>query len=518
MDELTDLRVKLLSDFFLFTRFFFKERTGRDFIVSRPASNKSHFIEIADEFTKVFTLKTNSLALNCPPGWSKTEMCKSFVCWSLAHYPDSRFLYISYSHDLAAAHTYSIRETISLPMYRRLFGVEIKRDSSAKDFFQTNSGGAVAAFGSTGAITGRDAGLPGLDRFSGAAILDDITKPDEVHSDIIRDKVKRNYEETILMRLRSSNVPIILIGQRLHEDDIFGYLAQGNDGRDWKRVIIKALDDAGNARYPEVLPRSQLLIKREKQPYVFASQYQQDPIPAGGALFKEDYFPLLDSTPEILGTFVTADTAETEKEWNDKTVFSFWGLYKIKIKNVDVPDLFGLHWLDCREINIEPKDLEDEFLDFWASCMRYKIKPQLAIIEKKSTGVTLISVLKRVQGIKVLGIERTVKSGSKTQRFIDMQQYIANKQISLPLDAKHTKMCIDHMMHITANGTHRFDDIADTCYDAIRAAFIDKIIVAKIDTNKNYDDIATNMMQGQHHLNNLRNKAYGSSSLSRPIR
>lgn len=511
MDDLHQLRVDLLSDFFLFNRFIFKERTGRDFIISRPMSNESHFLTICRELENVFHGKTHRLLINCPPGWSKSELIKNFICWATGWYSDACHLYISYSHELAASHTHAIKQTMMLPIYRKLFDVGINRESSAKDFFKTTAGGAVAAFGSSGAITGRDAGLPGLDRYSGGVFVDDIHKPDEVHSEVIREKVKRNYIETIEPRCRGHNVPIVIIGQRLHQDDLFTYLMNGEDGHAWKQVIIKGLDETGNARYPEVMPRETLITMKQYKPYVFASQYQQDPIPAGGGLYKAEYFPMLDDCPEILATFITADTSETDKEWNDKTVFSFWGIYQIKHKNVKVDDLFALHWLDCRQLQIEPKDLESEFLDFWSSCMTFKVKPQCAIIEKKSTGVTLVSVLKNTQGLKVIGIDRTVKSGSKTQRFIDMQQYIAAKQVSLPSLAKHTKMCLDHMTDITANNTHKFDDVADTCYDAVNAAFIDKIIVHQVTAKVDYNQMAATMMQGQHHLDFLRKKAHGSS-------
>lgn len=510
MEDLQNLRVDLLSSFFLFNRFIFKERTGREFIISRPVSNESHFLEISRALEDVFYGRTQFLAINCPPGWSKSELIKNFICWTTAWYPDSCHLYISYSHDLAASHTQIIKQTIMLPIYRKLFEIGISRETSAKDFFKTTEGGAVAAFGSSGAITGRDAGLPGMDRYSGAVFIDDFHKPDEIHSDIIREKTKRNLIETVEPRCRGNKVPIVVIGQRLHQDDIFSYLLRGEDGNQWTHLNIKALDDAGNARYPEVLPREKLLTMKKYKPYVFASQYQQEPIPAGGGLYHENYFPLFDEMPDILVTFITVDTAETEKEWNDKTVFSFWGLYQVKIKNEVVPGLYALHWLNCWELNLEPKDIEPEFLDFWASCMTFKVKPQCAIIEKKSTGVTLISVLSRTQGIKVIGIDRTVKSGSKTQRFIDMQQYIAAKQVSLPIAAKHTKLCIDHMTSITANNTHRFDDIADTCYDAVNAAFIDKIIIHQVEAKTDYNALAANMTQGQRHLNFLRTRAHGS--------
>jgi len=510
MDDLQALRVELLSSFFFFNRFIFKARTGRDFIISQPKSNISHFIEMCQALEDVFFGRLTHLLINCPPGWSKSEIIKNFICWAKAWYPDSNELYISFAHELASAHTHIIKQTMMLPIYRKLFGVEINRESSAKDFFKTTAGGAVAAFGSSGPVTGRDAGLPGLPRYSGGVFVDDIHKPDEVHSDVIREKVKRNFIETIEPRCRGHNVPIVVIGQRLHQDDIFTYLLNGEDGNKWHHINIKALDDAGNARYPEVLSKEKLLTMQKFKPYVFASQYQQNPIPAGGGLYKNEDFPLLEKSPDIIATFITADTSETDKEWNDKTVFSFWGLHQIKFKNAAVENLYCLHWLDCLQLQIEPKDLEAEFIDFWSQCMTYPIKPQCAIIEKKSTGVTLVSVLKNVQGLKVIGIDRTRKSGSKTDRFIDMQQYIAAKQVSLPANGRHTKMCLEHMTDITANNTHRFDDIADTCYDAVNAAFIDKIIIHQLADKVDYNLLASDMMQKQKNLDFLRRKAYGN--------
>src|SRR5690606_18544654 len=147
-------------------------------------------------------------------------------------------------------------------------------------------GGSIKAFGAAGAITGQDAGLPNLDRFSGALIIDDAHKPDEVHSDTIREKVIQNYKETIVQRRRGVNVPMIFIGQRLHEQDLPAFLMSGDDEFIWDKCILKAIDDAGNALFPEINTKEYLLEKQLKSPYVYASQFQQDPIPAGGALFK----------------------------------------------------------------------------------------------------------------------------------------------------------------------------------------------------------------------------------------
>jgi predicted phage terminase large subunit-like protein len=474
-DQQAELRRELLSSFITFTKVFYKVRTGREFVISQPASRESHYITIAKELTKVFKLETRDLLINVPPGFGKSTLVTSFVAWAMAHYPDSNFLYISYSSEIATKHTYTIKQIMQLPLYKALFCVHLAGDSSAKDNFKTTLGGSVIAFGSAGSITGQDAGLPFLDRFSGAVIMDDMHKPDEVHSDVTREKVITNYEETILQRARGENVPKIFIGQRLREEDLPDYLKHGKDGNNWMSVILQAMDHAGNPLAPNLMSKEALLKKQKFQPYVYAAQYQQDPQPAGGGIFQKDWFICLPEEPKMLATFIVCDSAETNKTYNDATVFSFFGIYKIEVRNVDT-DLYGLHWIDCHELWVEPKDLEDEFLQFWASCMRHPVKPQIAAIEKKSTGVTLLSTLKKTQGLRLIEIERSRDAGNKTTRFLAAQPFVSARRVTLPANAKHTAHCIEHMRKITANETHRYDDIADTLADGIQLALIDKVI------------------------------------------
>ncbi len=505
-NDLDQLRENLCSDFLLFTRIFFKITTGREFYISQPSGRESHFITVARELTLCAQLKTTSLLINMPPGYAKSTLLSYWTAWTLGMYPDSQFLYISYGHELASKHTEMIKRIISCKEYKDVFGVQIRSDSKAKDHFRTTCGGSIKAFGSSGGIVGHDGGLPNEDRFSGAVILDDMHKIDEAHSTTIRQKVIENYRETILQRPRSPNVPIIFLGQRVHEDDIVNYMLSGNDERKWKTVILKAIDDAGNALYPEVNSLAQLRDKEEKNPYVFASQFMQNPIPAGGSLFKPEWFTILDEEPEISMTFITADTAETNKSYNDATVFSFWGVYEIVTMGRLTGEL-GLHWLDCQEIRVEPKDLKDAFLDFWQDCMRYKIPPLMAAIEKKSTGTTLVSVLQELRGMQIRNIERNRASGSKTQRFLEIQPYVASHRISFNYDAKHKHMCIDHMSKITANDSHRHDDVIDTLADAIKIALIDKTLTVntKQDTIK-----AATILQRQKSTLKARGTLYGN--------
>jgi len=507
VNDLDQLRMDLCSDFLLFTRVFFKIITGREFYISKPAGRESHFITVARELTLCYELKTTSLIINMPPGYAKSTLLVYWTAWTMAMHPDGQYLYISYGHELASKHTEMVKRIISCKEYKELFGVQIRSDSKAKDHFRTNSGGSVKAFGSSGGIVGHDGGLPNESRFTGAVLLDDLHKIDEAHSQTIRQKVIENYRETILQRPRAPNVPVIFIGQRVHESDIVDYMLSGQDERKWKTVILKAIDDAGNALYPEVNSIEQLREKQEKNPYVFAAQFMQNPVPAGGSLFKPEWFTILDFEPEILMTFITADTSETSKTYNDATALSFWGIYEIESMGRKT-GVYGLHWLDAQELFVEPKDLKDAFLDFWTDCMRHKKPPTLAAIEKKSTGVTLISMLSELRGIQIRNIERNRGSGSKTQRFLEIQPYIAEKRLSFTAGARHLRNCIDHMSSITANDAHRRDDLADTCADAIKIALIDKVLIHANVNQTDYNQIAYSLNSTKNRVERMRNKAY----------
>lgn len=501
----SELRGSLLR----FTKYFYPLLTARDFIIGSPAGREPHQITIARALTRAarLELETQRLIINVSPGSGKSTLVSMWVAWTMATYPDSRFLYISYSKTLASKHTESIKRIIQLPHYKYLFDVSIRHDSKAREFFQTTAGGSVAAVGSAGTVTGLDAGLPGLDRFTGALIIDDPIKPDEAASDVVRVSVTENYRETIQQRARGHNVPFIFIGQRLHEDDLAAYLIDGKDGYKWEQIILKSLDDAGNAMYPEVNSLDYLRKKQQYDPYVFASQYQQNPIPAGGALFKPEWFVLLDEEPKMMATFITADTAETSKSYNDATVFSFWGVYEIESYGRKTGE-YGLHWLDCLETRIEPKDLKDTFLDFWAECMRHSSPPKLIAIEKKSTGGTLLSLIDDIRAVQLRDIPRTRESGNKTKRFLEAQPYIAERRLSFTNGARHVKLCIDHMAKITANETHRWDDIADTCADAVKFALIDKIIVHSTNSSTDYNQLAKNLTVDHNRIDKLRKAAY----------
>ncbi len=133
----------------------------------------------------------------------------------------------------------------------------------------------------------------------------------------------------------------------------------------------------------------------------------------------------------------------------------------------------------------------------------------MAAIEKKSTGVTLVSTLQDMRGLEIREVKRTKASGSKTERYLEMQPIIAAKLVSFTEGARHRDMCINHMIKITANNSHKHDDLCDSCYDAIKIALIDKTLLIR-DLNKtDYNSIAKNLSLVHNKVNRSRLKAYG---------
>jgi hypothetical protein len=467
--DLLDIKYELAGSLLNFTQTFYRLRCHRLFELSEPIGRESHYITIARALTKVIDGEISRLIINVPPRFGKTELLIHFVAWAMAIHPDSNFLYVSYNLDLAMKQTSTIKNIIEMKQYKDIFGVKLSQDTRSKANFETIQGGSVYAAGAGGTITGRGAGVRGVTgRFSGAIIIDDIHKPDEATSDNIRESVTEWYYNTMVSRTNNAQTPIIFIGQRVHEADLAGhFIEQGG----WHVVSLPAIDESGNVLHPDLKSKEDLLELEKRNPYVFASQYQQNPQPAGGGIFKPEWFYIMDEEPKILATFITADTAETAKTHNDASVFSFWGLYEIENTKE-----YALHWIDCREIRVEPKDLEEEFLDFYRKCCQHDIQPRLAVIEKKSTGVTLASTIGKLRALTVKALDHNISSGSKTQRFLNMQPYVAGKLISFSKDARHKDNCIEHMRKITANDSHAFDDIADTCQMAIEIGLMQKLV------------------------------------------
>lgn len=321
-----------LSGLLRFTRFFFRERYKRKFAVGK------HHKVIADALDKVLRGEVKRLMINIAPRYSKTELAvKNFIAMGLALNPRSRFIHLSYSDDLARDNSTEVQAIMLEPMYQRLFCTQPTSNSSKK--WSTPEGGGLYAVSSAGQVTGFGAGIVDntddedateIDNaiefigksqgFGGAIIIDDPIKPDDALSATIRNKVNNKFDTTIRNRVNSRNTPIVIIMQRLHEDDLCGHLLKA-EGDEWTVVSLPCItrdEKTGEeeALWPFKHTLKELRALRAKNPFVFDTQYLQDPKPQGGLMYPNG-FKTYDIVPYHPHTIrkIYIDTADTGSDY-----------------------------------------------------------------------------------------------------------------------------------------------------------------------------------------------------------
>jgi len=303
------VKIEARADLYFFARYMFKSMRGYRWL------HNWHHREICDALMRVYRGECKRLIINVPPRYSKTELAVvNFIAWALGLAPDAEFIHVSYAAALAVNNAGNTKRLVEHEAYRRIFPeLQLRRDSKAKGEWRTTAGGVVYAQGEGGTITGFGAGKlrPG---FGGAIIIDDIHKADEARSDKIREGVIEWFKNTLESRVNSPDTPIIVIGQRLHERDLPGWLLGGGNGEKWELVKLSAIQPNHKALWPEKHDIAMLSRMKEKKPYEFAGQYDQDPSPRDGGLFKREWFPIADAAPAG-GTIVRKwDLAATEEK------------------------------------------------------------------------------------------------------------------------------------------------------------------------------------------------------------
>ncbi len=257
-----------------------------------------HHKVIFDALTDVFEGRTKRLILNLPPRYSKTHSVFAFVTWALGKAPDSEFIFVSYSDRLATTNSWQARELVKHEVYNRIFPtVVLDEQAGARDEWRTTAGGCVYACGTGGSLTGRGAGKM-REGFHGCVIADDLHKADEARSDVMRKGVLEWFQSTLQSRVNSPETPIIIVGQRLAEDDICGWLLNGGNGEKWTHVNMPAIREDGTALWPEKHTIEDLRRMEQASPYHFASQYMQRPAPLEGGIFKPGSLVVVDGAGE----------------------------------------------------------------------------------------------------------------------------------------------------------------------------------------------------------------------------
>tara|TARA_R110000824_G_C15222446_1_gene677678 strand:+ start:562 stop:1938 length:1377 start_codon:yes stop_codon:yes gene_type:complete len=445
-EQVAENRTDLLS----FTKTMFKARKGFDLI------DNWHQEAICKALERVVIGQCNRLIINIPPRAGKTEIAViNFIAWCMGNWPDSEFIHPSYSSRLATNNTFNVRSVMQHETFTEIFGAPIFRhDSNAKNEFRTEQGGIVYATGADGTITGYGAGKM-RDSFGGAIVIDDPHKAGEASSDTRRQNVIDWFSTTIESRKNRPDTPIIIIMQRLHENDLSGFLLGGGNGEKWDHLDIDSEQD-GVSFWERQFPWAELKRMEKANPYRYAGQYRQKPAPIGGGIFKDNWWNFYDAIPQLKYRFLVADTAQKVKTQNDYSVMQCWG--ETEMGQAILLDQVRGKW--------EAPELLEQARAFWNKHKQSHSSPLRSFdIEDKSSGTGLIQTLKR-EGVPVIGIQRSI---DKISRAMDIAPSIASGNVLLPRNAVYLS---DYMLEFSQfpNGTH--DDQVDPTMDAIKKILI----------------------------------------------
>lgn len=225
-------------------------------------------------------------------------------------------------------------------------------------------------------------GIRGNTTFSGALVLDDANKPADIQSEVMREKVRKYYDETLLSRLNDSNVPIFNIQQRLHLEDLSGYLLEQYK---FDSIVKPLLEPDGTCNIA-----SQYTPERIKEisfnDTMFQAQYQQSPVAEKGNIIQRDWWVMYDADHTAIDgkLIITADTAYKKTKTADYSCFQVWELLR---KEMRLRDMIVGKW--------EFPELLEKAIQIWRKWTDDSLINPAAFmyIEDKASGISLEQTL-----------------------------------------------------------------------------------------------------------------------------
>ena len=441
-------------------------------IENRPFIVEPIHPELFETFDEIYNLKKQRLNINLPPRSAKTTLSIYFLVYSITKNPKCNFIYTSYSQSLLNTISLQVRDILEHPLYKEMYpqkiyveDEEIKpADEFWADYLYKLTGkntysskkiityaGGTCLFASIGAqITGMGCGIRNSNTFSGALILDDANKPADIRSEVMREKVLRYFEETLLSRLNNPYVPIINIQQRLHKEDLSGLLFEKYNYEIIKRPL---LDENGKCLIPTQYSEERIK-ELQINNYMFSAQYQQEPIILGGAVIKREWFKYYDvSTKYRYNKIVIAgDTAMTVKEHSDYTCLLVGG----------ITEQNKLHILQMVHKKVEYPELKQETINLYNAWQLGKNETNASALylEDKASGIQLIQDLRK-SCLPVIPIEVTK---DKLARVEEVLEYIASGNVLLPCNEYYgdNPDFLKECEAFTRDLTQTHDDIVDT--------------------------------------------------------
>lgn len=436
----------------------------------------------------------NRLLINVPPGTMKSLIANVFWPaweWGPKNMPWMRYVCAAHKiENLSARDSRRMRELILSDWYQERWGdrVSLAKDQNEKlNFMNTAKGFRIAT-----AITSLT-GIRG-DR----VIIDDPHSVDSAGSEVQREAEVTTFLEAIPTRLNNPiKSAIVVIMQRLHEDDISGVILDKQLGYDHIMLPMRydpmramptrlgyedPRSEDGELLFPERFPLS--IVERDENslgPYAVAGQFQQEPQPRGGGVIKREYWQLWEreSYPPFEYLMASLDTAYTTKSENDYSALTIWGIFSggeqtaVATRQIskdgdlvsmvrrtyteEHPKIMMVHaWQERLELHDLVKKVAE-------SCRKWKVDK--LVIENKAAGHSVAQEIRRLYGHEDWGVQLLDPKGTdKLARLYAVQHLFAEGMIYAP-DYSWADMVIQQCA-VFPKGKH--DDLVDTVSMAVR--------------------------------------------------
>jgi predicted phage terminase large subunit-like protein len=434
--------------------------TQKAFYTLSPNSSFSmnyHIEAIAYHLELVRLGKIKRLIINVAPRSLRSLMTS--VAWPafvLGHNPSKRLIVVSYGADLAIKLTNDFRMLINAPWYQILYPLMLTAGAKNTEFeVATLQNGYRLGTSIDGALTGRGGDI---------LIIDDPLKPADALNNSRRSAVNTWFYNTLLSRLDDmTNGAIIVVMQRLHDDDLTGSLLRSSDN--WVPLKLPAIAEVdekieiasgkfhvrrrGEILHPERMPRSKLEARRKLDPETFAAHYQQTPIPPGGLIIRKVWVRYYDVPPPRNSSSVILqswDAASKLGESNDWSVCTTWLLQDGKY--------YLMHVLRER---LDYPSLRARAIEHARAYIANKI-----LVEDAGVGTGLIQDLQKA-GMPAVAVK---PDRNKKAR---MQIQSAKFEAGLVFFPKHAPWLSDYQAEVFAFPNVRFDDQVDSTSQALAA-------------------------------------------------
>jgi predicted phage terminase large subunit-like protein len=437
----------------------FIERSFHELNPQTELQGAPHLELIASKLEACRKGEINRLIINLPPRQLKSHCASvAFPAWYLAHHPAAHVICASYGQDLADKFARDCRRVMASPWYKDLFRTRLADRKAVHDFATTAQGTRMAT-SVGGVLTGRGADM---------IIIDDPLKPDEALSESRRKAVNEWYDHTLLSRLNDKQRGcIIIIMQRLHQDDLVGHVLEQETWQVLSFAAIAEADEfhqidspigrrvfrreAGGILHPERESAATLAqIRQTIGEYNFSAQYQQNPTPLGGAMVKTawlQYYEPSERPGRFSQTVQSWDTANKATELSDYSVCTTWGTHENRYYLLDV----FRRRLDYPDLKRKVRELAK------------RDRPNKILIEDKASGTQLIQDLK-ADGVYAVTSYQPPAGTDKIMRLHAQTAVFENGQVLLP---RRASWLADYVNELTSFPGSRHDDQVDSTTQAL---------------------------------------------------